>query len=48
MPFSITLIIIHPRGLLRLGLLSVLKNEAGVKAVAPGYSATATPVIIDR
>ena len=36
MPSSITLIIIHPRELLRLGLLSVFKGEAGVSVVAQG------------
>ena len=48
MPPTTTLIIIHPRELPRLGLLSVLKKEAGVKAVAPGYSVAATPLIINR
>jgi len=36
MPSSINLIIIHPRELLRLGLLSVFKGEAGVSVVAYG------------
>ena len=36
MPSSINLIIIHPRELLRLGLLSVFKGEAGIRVVADG------------
>lgn len=36
MPSSINLIIIHPRELLRLGLLSVFKGQAGFKVVGQG------------
>jgi DNA-binding NarL/FixJ family response regulator len=36
MPSSITLVIIHPWELLRLGLLSVFKGEAGIRVVAHG------------
>ena len=36
MPAPITIILVHPRELLRLGLLSVFKGEAGIKAVGQG------------
>jgi DNA-binding NarL/FixJ family response regulator len=39
MPAPITIILVHPRELLRLGLLSVFKGEAGIKAVGQGSTA---------
>jgi DNA-binding NarL/FixJ family response regulator len=39
MPSSINLIIIHPRELLRLGLLSVFKGQAGFKVLGQGSTA---------
>ena len=36
MPAPITIILVHPTELLRLGLLSVFKGEAGIKAVGQG------------
>jgi DNA-binding NarL/FixJ family response regulator len=48
MPSSTTLIIIHPRELLRLGLLSVFKGVAGIRVVAQGSTGEEAQKLIKR
>ena len=48
MPSSIALIIIHPRELLRLGLLSVFKGVAGIRVVAQGSTGEEAQKLIKR
>ena len=48
MPTNTTLIVIHPRELLRLGLLSVFKGVAGIRVVAQGSTGEEAQKLIKR